>query len=341
MPARIEYLFESIPEIGGVREVADGVLWLRMPLPFRLDHINLWLIEDGAGWAIVDTGINSNKSKDVWRRVFADELSGRPITRVIVTHFHPDHVGLAAWLTETLDVALWMPRTEWLFARMLAVDGSDAFMDVVFEFYRRAGAPQAFLAQMRAVGAQLPGLIGSPFCGIRRIADGDEIDIGGRTWHVVVGTGHSPEHACLHCPSLGVMISGDQVLPRISPHVGVYANEPDGNPLQDFLDSIEKFKSLPADMALLPSHNEPFKGLHVRLKELADHHEERLDTLLGFCAKPANAAHLAARLFDREFDHEHTAFAINETLAHLHLLMARGQVVRHDGESSVNLYERA
>lgn len=341
MTNEIEYLFDTIPEVGGVQKVADGVLWLRMPLPFRLDHINLWLIDDGAGWAIVDTGIKSNTSKDVWRRVFADELGGRPITRVIVTHFHPDHVGLAAWLTETLDVALWMPRTEWLFARMLAMDGSDAFMDVVSEFYRRAGTPQAFLSIMRGKGAPLPKLIGSPARGIQRIRDGDEIDIGGRAWRVVVGTGHSPEHACLHCPSLGLMISGDQVLPRISPHIGVYPNEPDGNPLQDFLDSIEKFFCLPADMALLPSHNEPFKGLHVRLKQLADHHEEQLDTLLGFCTTPGNAADLAASLFNRELDHEHTAFAINETLAHLHLLMARGLVVRRDGEDGVYTYERA
>lgn len=340
MSDEIAYAFETTPDFGATQKVADGVLWLRMPLPFRLDHINLWLLEDGDGWAIVDTGIKSKLTQQIWQSVLAERLDGRPVTRVIVTHFHPDHVGLAGWLTRTLGVRLWMPRTEWLFARMLTLDASETFMDTVVQFYRRAGASAEFLERTRAAGHPLPRIIDALTHGIQRIRDGDELVIGDHVWRVIVGTGHSPEHACLHCPALGLLISGDQILPRISPHVGVYPNEPDGNPLQDFIDSIGTFLGLPDQTLVLPSHNEPFRGLHARLEALADHHDERLDTLRALCATPANAADLAIKLFNREFDHDQTGFAINETLSHLNLLMARGHVARRDGKGGVFVYER-
>ncbi len=335
----LEYPFALAPDYGTVTEVADGVGWLRMPLPFQLDHINLWLLRDGPGWTIVDAGLRSRKVQGLWEQILATALEGQPVRRLIVTHFHPDHAGLAGWLCERLKVPLWMPRTEWLYARMLTLDAPEEVPDDVIAFYRSAGFEEPMLAMMRAAGyahyrkgvAPLPRQF-------RRLQDGDAIDIDGRAWQIMVGTGHSPEHACLYCSELGVLIGGDQLLAKISPHIGVYPTEPEANPLQDYLGSLPRFRHLPAETLVLPSHILPYRGVHKRLASLAAHHEERLGRLKRACATPHTATELVPILFDRKLDAMGFYMATGETLAHLNHLRADGVIERHSEPGSVDRY---
>jgi glyoxylase-like metal-dependent hydrolase (beta-lactamase superfamily II) len=321
--------------------VAPGVHWLRMPLPFALNHINLWLLEDGQGWTAVDCGLASSETKALWERVFADRLGGRPITRVICTHFHPDHAGLAGWLTERFGAPLWMSRTEWLFARSLQMDAGNPVIEHMLAFYRRAGCGPEFLDAISQLGATYPRRVEPVPRAYRRIGEADVIRIGRHDWRVIVGTGHAPEHCCLYSAELGLLIAGDMVLPRISPNVSVWNSEPEANPLADFLASIARLAELPAETKVLPSHNEPFLGLRERLAELDRHHEERLAELMALLDRPKTAIALAKDLFKRTLDLHQTTFAVGETLAHLHLLRARDQAKRVSDASGVYLYERA
>ena len=341
LAAQLSYLFPAKPEPGRTIEVAPGVHWLRMPLPFALNHINLWLLEDGESWTIVDCGLASEETKALWQRVFETTLDGRPVGRVICTHFHPDHAGLAGWLTERWGVELWMSRTEWLFARSLQMDAGAPVIDHMLAFYHRAGCGPEFLEAISQIGATYPKRVNPVPRAYQRMRDGDEIAIGGTAWKVVVGTGHAPEHCCLHAAELGVLIAGDMVLPRISPNVSVWNSEPEANPLADFLASLTKLAQLPGETKVLPSHNEPFTGMRERLEELAQHHEERLVDLNGLLDQPKTAIALAKDLFKRPLDLHQTTFAVGETLAHLHLLRERAQAKRSIDANGVYLYERA
>ena len=267
--------------------VADGVFWLRMPLPFSLDHVNLWILDDGDGWAIVDTGLNTAAGRATWETVFAGPLGGRPVRRVIVTHYHPDHLGLAGWLCARWNVPLEISRTEYLMGRTLTLDVRDAPPAEAVDFYRRAGWPDDWLAAF--AGRDWSGFskIVSPLpAGFKRLQVGDVLTIGGRPWRIVVGSGHSPEHVCLVCDAAGLMIAGDQVLPRITSNVSVYPTEPAADPLADWLDSIEHLRGIDPHIRVLPSHGEPFDGLHTRLDQLRDDHHEKLAALASFCTEP-------------------------------------------------------
>jgi glyoxylase-like metal-dependent hydrolase (beta-lactamase superfamily II) len=332
----------AAPPAGDVQPIAPGVLWLRMPLPFALDHINLWLLEDGPGWTIVDTGYAMPETRAAWERVFAAHLGGRPVERVIVTHYHPDHVGLAGWLCERWRVRLSMTEKEWLYARVMS-RGSDDFAASRRAFAHRAGldaaASELFGDREKSYRRGVPTVPPS----YTRIADGMAVVIGGREWRVVVGEGHAPELACLYCAESGVLISGDQVLPKISPNVSVQAHEPDGDPLRQYLASLKKLRAaVPGDTLVLPSHNLPFFGLHARIDGLAAHHAERCEELLGALGdRPKNAVELLPVLFRRPLDAHQTAFALGEALAHLHFLEARGEVRRLSGRDGVDYFAQA
>jgi glyoxylase-like metal-dependent hydrolase (beta-lactamase superfamily II) len=335
-----DYAYDAAPRPGGAVEVAAGVHWLCMPLPFKLDHINLWLLDDGDGWTIVDTGIAGDEVKAAWERVFETFLSAaKRLKRVIVTHFHPDHLGLAGWLVDRFEVPLWMPREEWAWGRMLSLDGGSTMRTAFDRFYRAAG----FDAAMMEAAAKRPGryarIVSTVPGAFRRIADGDVIDIGGREWRVIVGAGHSPQHACLHCPDLRVLISGDQVLPKISPNVSVWPQEPDAEPLSLYLSSLEKFRRLAPDTLVLPSHNLPFRGLEGRLDDLASHHAERLAETLSVCANSVTGVEVLRELFKRRLDTHQLFFAAGEALAHLHHLMGQGKIRRRMGDDGVYLFE--
>ncbi len=326
------------PQPGETLAIAPGVFWLRMPLPFALDHINLWLLEDGPGWTIVDTGYAMPAAQLAWEQIFAGRLGGRPVTRIIVTHYHPDHIGLAGWLAERWRAPLWITEKEWLYARVLS-RGSDDFVPLRRDFARRAGldpaASELFGEREKSYRRGVPSVPPA----FRRIVDGEAIDIGGRQWRIVVGEGHASELACLHCAETGVLISGDQVLPRISPNVSVQAHEPDGDPLARYLASLAKLReAVPCETLVLPSHNLPFFGLHRRIDELAGHHEARCGELLAALTRPQSAVDLLPVLFRRPLDQHQTAFALGEALAHLQYLQGRGALDRVRGPDGVDRF---
>lgn len=333
------YPFPARPELGDVIEVKQGVLWVRMTLPFQLAHINLWLLDDGDGWTVVDTGINDQVTKDAWNDVFTRHLRGKPVTRVIVTHLHPDHVGLAGWIVEKWRAPLFMSRTDYLLCRTLVMDtGRDAPEEGV-EFYRAAGFPEEAIAKYKErFGGFGMGVFRLPQA-YRRVQDGETLKIGAHDWRIVVGRGHAPEHVCLWCPALNVIISGDQILPRISSNVSVFPTEPDANPLQEWLDSCAKLRDmLPEDVLVLPAHNEPFIGAKKRLQDLIDGHEEGMAKLLDLCRDPKHAVEVFPALFRSRITAGNYLMATGESLAHLNCLIARGHMRRDGGANGVNRY---
>ncbi len=340
MTSALQYPFPHPPQPATREEVAPGIFWLRMPLPFALDHINLWLLDDGEGWAQVDTGMGNDETKALWQRVRAEALDGRPVRRLIATHFHPDHMGLSGWLCEQWGVTLTATLGEWLFGRMLSVEPEADFVATQVEFYRRTGVDAETLGAVEARGHVYRSRIHSIPRVLQRIADGDELEIGGRRWRVMIGQGHAAEHACLYCAELNVLISGDQILPRITPIVGVWPQEPDADPLGLFLKSLAQFRDLPEDVLVLPSHGLPFRGLHARLDAIDVHHDERLARTLEACARPATGAELMRALFTRKLDLHQTVFAVGEGIAHAHYLIGRGELLRETGDDGVWRYRR-
>ena len=331
----LQFPVTAPPRPGEALAIASGVWWLRMPLPFALDHINLWLLEDDPGWTIVDTGYATAETKGLWERIFAEQLGRRPVTRVIVTHYHPDHIGLADWLTRRWQVPLWITEKEWLYARVMS-RGADDFAPVRRSFAHRTGLDQAaseiFAQRENSYRRGVPSVPAS----FQRLRDGMTIGIGGRQWNVVVGEGHAPELACLYCAETGVLISGDQVLPKISPNISVQAHEPDDDPLARYLASLAKLQeAVPAEALVLPSHNLPFHGLHARIASLAAHHRARCDEVVAACAAPKTAMQMVPVLFRRSLDPHQLGFALGEALAHLNYLMHRGVLSRTLGSDGV------
>jgi glyoxylase-like metal-dependent hydrolase (beta-lactamase superfamily II) len=336
---KLEFPVAEPPPPGGTIEIAPGIHWLRMPLPFALDHINLWLLEDGEGWTIVDTGFGRGETtRLLWQQVFAARLGDRPVRRVLVTHFHPDHMGLAGWLCERFAVPLWCSQAEWLTGHLVRQGWGGGDIANRLEHYRANGIGPDQLEALRERGNPFAGNVTPIPLSYRRIAEGDEIEIGGRLWRVIVGFGHAPEHVCLYQRELGVLISGDQVLPKITTNVSVWPDQPEGNPLKLYLDSMDKFRPLPEESLVLPSHGLPFLGLHARLDQLAEHHEERLARTLAACAEPLTATELIPVLFRRELDLHQLGFAIGEALAHVNWLVGAGSVERLRGADGIYRY---
>jgi glyoxylase-like metal-dependent hydrolase (beta-lactamase superfamily II) len=338
---RYEYPCGEPPEPGVTHVVAPGVRWVRMPLPFSLKWINLWLLEDGDGWTIVDTGIQTSESKAHWRAIFDSQLGGRPVKRVIVTHMHPDHIGLAGWITRKFQCELWISRLEYVTCRMLVADTGREAPEAGVRFYRAAGWSQEdldrYVDRFGGFGKAVSQLPDS----FRRISDGDAIEIGGRAWRAVTGCGHSPEHVCLYSEDLNVLIAGDQLLPRISSNISVFPTEPAADPLADWLASCAKLKAaVPTDVLVLPAHNEPFRGAHRRLDALIRGHETGLQRVLDRLDQPRLAIELFPALFARPIGPDLIGMATGETIAHLNCLIGRGQVTRvQEGERI--LYRRA
>jgi len=281
----LTFIQDTSPESGSVIEVADGVFWLRFALPMKgLNHINLWAIKDRDEWVIVDTGIGNRESKDTWENHFSGLMGNRPVNRIIATHLHPDHTGLAGWIC------------------------------------RRFQAPMPHSYD--------------------RMQDGDIIKIGGRDWHVVIGSGHSPEHACLWCPELSLVLSGDQILPNISSNVSVWPTEPEANPLGEWISSCYKLRDiLPEDTLVCPAHGIPFRGAHARLSKLIEHHEKALKRLYDFCKDPKLSTEIYSVLFRRTINDGNRIMAVGESIAHLNCLKERGMLSRRLNDAGQFTYK--
>lgn len=347
----LEYpLGSALPEPGRALALPGGLRWLRMGLPFALDHINLWLLPDEIdgrrGWTVVDCGIDDAATRAHWASVFETALDGLPVLRVLVTHMHPDHIGLAHWLCERFstpeaECRLWISATDWHVARLASQaslgqgqnqGGSDAAAFFASHGLVDAGSLEKVRARRGYYGSLVPAV---PLRHAR-LHEGLVLRIDGRDWRCIAGYGHAPEHIALFRADDGLLISGDMVLPRISTNVSVYESEPEADPLPMFLDSIERLRTLPATTLVLPSHGRPFRGLHTRIGQLQRHHEERLAEVLQACTQaPVSAAEMLPVLFKRPLDLHQTTFAMGEAVAHLHALWRRGRLMRRRGADGV------
>ncbi len=410
--SELRYPFNETPAPGEVITIRDGVHWARMPLPIDLDHINVYLLEDGPDLWIVDTGIAGEQGRELWTRILQQCFPGHQLRHVLCTHMHMDHIGQAGWLCREYQVPLHMSRSEFLSTWAYRSGDSPSFREQSHHFYHRTGVGQEVMgvltgtrpAQGRAGGADRAG------GGDNRAGGGDKSRAGGGDksragggdksragggdksragggdnragggdkntrskkdakpkgaragvepmpnhfhclqenrqlqtgeyeWRIMVGRGHSPEHVCLYCAEHGILLAGDQVLPRITSNISVLPLEPEANPLRDWFDSLEHFAQLPEDTLVLPAHNEPFYGLHERLRQIRDHHVEQLETLRRQCVEPQSAAGLMSSMFRRELSPMQTLLGIGECLAHLHFLMDRGEMQRELSDEGLYLYQ--
>lgn len=339
----LTYRFEDrIPKPGAATEVADGLWWIRMPMPGRLNHINVWLLRDGDGWTIVDTGIFDKGVQGHWESIFANYLDGRPVTRVIATHLHTDHTGLAGWLTQRWDCPLWMSRSEFYMCRVMAADQPSDVPEDAIRFYRRAGFSEERLDRYRERFGHFGASIAPLPAGYRRISDGQYLEIDGREWRAVVGHGHSPEHVCLYCPELKIIIGGDQLLPKITPNVSVQPSEPYADPLREWIASCSRFRELlPPNLLVLPAHENLYEGIHERLTALIDWHEVALEKLYDLCTEPKRAVDVFPALFRSEINDYSYFPATGEALAHLHCALGRRMVTVEEDDSGVAWWQQA
>ena len=335
----VTYEFAQTPDAGTTMPVAPGILWLRMPLPFALSHINLWLLEDGDGWTIVDTGVHSKDSRSVWKSVLDGPLGQRPVNRVLVTHLHPDHAGCAGWLSRKLGAGLWMSREEYLLCRVLTADTGRDAPEAGIEFYHAAGFPSEALNRYQELFGMFGKFVSELPESYTRLRDGDTVDIDGRSWEVIVGRGHSPEHACLYRATDNVLIAGDQLLPTISSNVSVFPTEPRADPLADWLASLRILKErTPADVLVLPAHGRPFRRAHDRLDQLIAEHESCLEALLVHCRKPRRAIDVFPALFKSPIRDSNLIMATGESIAHLNYLIGQGNLERTRDANGVHWY---
>lgn len=338
----LTFPFPQPPAAGELTAVGDGVHWLRMPLPFSLDHINLWVIEARDQYVLVDTGLNTRVTRELWDRIVARHLGDKPVTVVICTHMHPDHMGLAGWLCERFEAPLSMTRGEYLYGCVLGRDTAQDARAAAAPFYRRAGFSGEALERALHGYGHFAQVVTSPPRAFLRLQDGDRLALAGREWEVLVGRGHSPEHACLYCPEQRLVIAGDQILPTISSNVSVWPTEPQANPLEDWLTSCAALRAqLPEDTLVLPSHGLPFRGVQERLSALIEHHKSQLDTLYRACRQPRRVTDTFEVLFSRPIAPAESTIAAGEALAHLRQLERRGLLRVAGDDDGVDWYRQA
>lgn len=332
---------EGLPPPGGTIEVRPGIHWARIPLPMRLNHVNVWLLEDGEGWVLVDGGFDTPAIRTVFDTLFETTLRGRPITRVIITHAHPDHVGIAGSICRRFGATLHMTLAEWLYWRMRHLECLVGTTPESLGWFLGHGVEASAAATMAGEQETYTAHHRDPAPStFHRIVDGDVLTIGGRRWTAMTAGGHAPEHLSLYCAAESVLIAGDQILGRISPLIGVFPQQPEEDPLTQYLHSLGRFGALAADALVLPSHGVPFEGLGPRVAVLAAHHAERLDALLAAAERAQPAIDLAACIFSAPVMAEATRLALFETVAHLNCLMVRGRLARHRRGDGVLVFER-
>lgn len=329
----LRFPFETPPDPGAAVKVAEGVLWLRLPLPMALDHVNVYALEDVDGWTLIDTGMNSRKTRDIWEAILAGPLAGKKVARVLLTHHHPDHVGLVGWFQDR-GAELLTTRTAWLYARMLTLDVQDRPSAESLQFYRRAGtAPEMLAKRANERPFNFADMVAPMPLGFTRVEEGETLALGGRRWQVRLGQGHAPDHITLWSEVDELVIGGDQLLPGISPNIGVYPTEPEADPLTEWLEATAGFVPYARDDQLvLPGHKLPFTGLPFRLQQMAENHHQALERLLDHLREPQTAAGCFPALYKRPIGEGEYGLALVEAVAHLNCLLRRGQVCRSLGD---------
>ncbi|MGB0505213.1 MAG: MBL fold metallo-hydrolase [Pikeienuella sp.] len=326
----LRYPFEDrIPDHGEAIEVADGILWMRLPLPMTLDHVNIYALDDGASWTIIDTGFSTSKTRQIWEQLLAGPLAGKPVGRVIGTHHHPDHIGLAGWFQDR-GAAFWTTRTAYFYCRALQLDHHDTVSETNITHMRRSGASEEVIEAAIARGPWNFSQVTEPLRpGFKRLKEDDIIEMGGRRWLVIMGDGHAPEHATFWCEDEDIVITGDQILPRISPNLGVYPTEPDADPVGEWLVSCEKLQPHANETHLaLPGHNRPFTGVPKRLEQLIENHHGALKRLRKVLTSPKTAVDCFDAIYKRPIKSGEFGLAMAEAVAHLNHMYAEGEATR-------------
>ena len=339
----LKYRYEGQePSHGSVKEIVDGVFWVRLPLWGRLNHINVWLLRDKDSWMVVDTGLNRGDVQQIWKNIFASQLKGKPVSRVLATHLHGDHTGNAGWICREWGSELWMSRSDFYMCKVMAADGPNDVPDDAIKFYRRAGFDESRLGRYRERFGQFGANISELPAGYHRVTDGQYLEIDGREWRAIIGHGHAPEHICLYCPEHKIIIAGDQILPKITPNISVNPSEPNANPLRDFINSCARFREqLPPDLLVLPAHESLYEGVHERLTELIDWHEVALEKLYELCAVPKRAVDVFPALFKSDITDTSFFPATGESIAHLHCALERRMVRVEEDENGVAWWQQA
>ena len=340
--AKIRFPWDAAPDEGDAREVAPGVLWARMPLPFKPDHVNIYILDDGDSWTVVDGGLYTDRVRAAWASLLAGPLAGKPIGRIILTHHHPDHVGCVGWLARAQAADIVTTRTAYLMARMLQLDVQDTIPPETVTFYRRAGMDEARLAaRIRDRPFNSADVVAPIPLGFTRIADGDVLRAGGRDWDVRIGNGHAPEHATFWSRSDDLVLAGDQIIAGISSNLGVYPTQPEADPVGEWFESCARFRQYAQPGHLvLPGHQLPFHGLGARLDQLIDNHHSALKRLVDHLDTPRTAADCFVPLFNRDIAGSAYGLALVESLGHLNHLLDQGQVSRELREDGAYVWQR-
>lgn len=338
----MDYIQDKDPEVGEITKISDGLYWLRQALPFSgLNHINLYIIEDEGGFAIVDTGLGMKDAKEIWKHTFHRLFENKPVTKVIVTHLHPDHSGLAGWLCRRFSAPLYMSRGEYFLCRLMAADTGNPAPQEGIDFYHKAGLTadqiEHYKSKFGGFGKSISPLPQSYI----RLQDKDTLSIGAFDWHIVMGAGHSPEHACLYQKKRNIFISGDQILPKISSNVSVWPTEPEADPLSEWISSCEKLENHLDEKSLVcPAHGIPFRNPRKRLRHLVNKHERALERLLKYYETPRLAVDAYSALFRRQITDANRSLAVGESLAHLNCLLHRGLISRRLNDEGQYVYQK-
>ncbi|CUH64358.1 hydroxyacylglutathione hydrolase [Thalassovita gelatinovora] len=324
----LQFPFPALPAAGETLEVAPGILWARLSLPFRLNHVNIYFIEDDDGWAIVDTGISNPESRAEWQALIDGPMAGRKFTRLIVTHHHPDHIGNAGWLCEKLDIPMATSAGSFLSFLTLSNPSAKSDSDPYTQFYARHGMPSEGAKLVSTLGHGYLRMVSTPPDSYLRLHQGMDLRIGGRNFQVLTGDGHSLEQVMLYSPSDNLFLAADQVIERISPNISVFASEPAADPLGLYLTSLGQIcDTVPEDVLVLSGHHRPFYGLHQRRAELAGHHAERCEVIAEACgATPQSVNDLVSVMFKGKLDAHEVSFAFSEALAHANYMAAKGDL---------------
>ncbi|MFQ5660657.1 MAG: MBL fold metallo-hydrolase [Gammaproteobacteria bacterium] len=324
--SELDYPFSDAPAVATGLEVVDGIHWLRLPLPFVLDHINVWLLDDGDGWTLVDTGVSKQKTRDAWEQLFSSQLQGKPIRRIIITHFHPDHFGLSKWISEHYQVAPQATLATQERAEYMLQTDAPAEQGPITGFYRSHGIDAPMKFADFATGQSYREIVSGLPAEMSVINDNDKMIIAGKSWRAIICNGHAQGHLSLYCEELDLLISGDQILPSITSNISLHGDNPDADPLRDYLQSLNVFLALPETTLVLPSHGRIFRGLHRRAAAIETHHNEKLEQTYSYCNPPRTAAEVAKLLFPQQLDELNWILAFGESLAHLRYLERRQEI---------------